>query len=177
MNSTNSLTHQTNGSEWIYYIHNSSDFDWSLKISSSKPTYYPDSFYTVYLTNGLDKSPNQFSYDMIFKNRSSEANLTLNGNVVPSNQFTLAIFVNGYDQYNNKANFLDVTIDPTQKPTLIKMNTFASVHSAQNHVLIIVLSSVCILLVVALLYVIKNRKDEQVEPETERVQYATLNSA
>ena len=99
----------TSGTEWFYVIHQNSRSTWKTSILSS------DVPFSVYLSYGADvtSNPNQFSYDMFFKEVQPGFALKLSDEIVPDGDYVAAIKVHGYDTLNNKplANKIEVKVE------------------------------------------------------------------
>lgn len=85
------------GLQWLHYKQDAAVKEgWRVQLQFTK-----DVSYDVYIKQGIEEHANQYNFDMALKN-FTEMDLTLSHNVVGSDQFSIAIRVNGYDHLTNK---------------------------------------------------------------------------
>ena len=102
---TGSNATSTNGTEWVYYVHDDriTSPRWSLNISLES-----NDTFDVFVSFDLDASPNQFHNDAVLKNRNR---IVLNENTFGEQALVLAIKVNGFDNGQNEAHYNTLTFD------------------------------------------------------------------
>ena len=82
----------TNGTEWFYIQIEKTHGPFYIQMVSSSVKF------SVFLSAGSDSNPNQFNFDMEFKNVQK---LKISDNLIPRGNLTAAIQVHGYDTLNN----------------------------------------------------------------------------
>lgn len=87
----------TRGDQFVYFTVPNMYGAWSVSVTSS------DQDFTLYLKNGQDSTPNQFSYDAVFKKWPHDNKLTLSNNLFANGDLSGAIWVHGFDELINKS--------------------------------------------------------------------------